>query len=303
DDVRRLHPRRRNSEPATGTCCGGAEGECGETCGLGRESGSAFPPRHRVLDPRRRPSVITLITSVSFISEVTVISKQTLRVAPGDVSQQQSGGPMHTTTKAVHNLGGGRIRGVAFPTFHTWRGLLGCLVAFLAMNFLPSSAAAEKEAARCINLFDVDLNALYNVTQPFVNRNCHEVPVGEFFIANDHIIVNTEYSDDLRRQLEATNYHFAGATPLQDLQAKIVSIRLEVTNKATGRVQNYSFTASEVATTQDHIHNDALVCADFFVAACAGRVVPAPPSSPMLAFIPKVHPLPPGSYLISIYYT
>ncbi len=178
-----------------------------------------------------------------------------------------------------------------------------CLVVFLSITFAPSFAVADNQDARCINLFGVDLNALYNVTEPFVNRNCHQIRVGEFFIANDHILVNSQYSEDLRTQLEATNYHFVGATPLEDLQAKIVSLRLEVTDKATGRIQNFTFAANEVSTTQDHIHNDALVCADFFRSACGGPVVPAPASSPMLAFIPKVHPLPPGSYLISIYYT
>ena len=71
--------------------------------------------------------------------------------------------------------------------------------------------------------------------------------------------------------------------------------------KENGRVQNFSLAANKVSTTEDHIHNDTLICADFFGPACGGSVIPAPPSSPTLAF-PKAHPLPPGSYLINIHY-
>lgn len=162
---------------------------------------------------------------------------------------------------------------------------------------LGFNPAGDSEGAQCLNLLGVDLNVLFDVSEPFVNRACHEVGSGGFYIANNHVILNSEYSDELRQELEDMGYPFLGATPSEDLRQKLVSIRFEVKNNATGKIHHYEFSPFEIANEWDYIHDDPLVCGDFFLAAC-----PVALSSPMIAFLPKLPPLPPGSYQIDMYY-
>lgn len=168
---------------------------------------------------------------------------------------------------------------------------------------LDFNPAGDSEGAHCLNLFGVDLNALFDVSEPFVNRNCREVKSGGFYIANNHIILNEEYSEDLRQQLEAMDYRFLGSNPMEDLFEKFASIRFEVRNGLTGKIREYEFSPSEIANHWDYIHDDPLVCSDFFTFACEGPLLGVPGTSPMVAFLPKLPPLPPGSYSIDMYYT
>ena len=163
---------------------------------------------------------------------------------------------------------------------------------------LDFDPAGNSENAQCLNLLGVDLNVLFDVSEPFVNRNCHEVPSGGFYVANNHVILAAEYSEAIREELEAMGYPFLGATPREDLEQKLMSIRFEVKNNATGKIHHYEFSPFEIANEWDYIHDDPLVCGDFFLAAC-----PVALDSPMVTFLAKLPPLAPGSYLIDTYYT
>ena len=138
-----------------------------------------------------------------------------------------------------------------------------------------------------LNLLGVDLNALFNVSEPFVNPNHRVIYVGEHYIPNDHIFPRSE------EDAEAGGHPDSIAT----LSDKLAYLRYEVSGGDPFLTRQYVFDGGDIENRWDYIHQDPLECGDFFPMVCVQRVgVPA--SGPMVTWLPKLPPLPTGHYVV-----
>ena len=135
------------------------------------------------------------------------------------------------------------------------------------------------DANHCVNLFGVDLNELFGISDQIRSFSCREVTAGEHWVANVNWITGFATGT-----VYPAGYVASRAAPLDDFMAKLVAVEV-VIDVGTSQKRTYVFNPAEVVRT------DINAAQEF-----PGLWGP----NPMAAILPRLDPLSVGQHTAQV---